>query len=81
MDLNKHRKPWWSKKYGRDKICGITMSRLRPGKNKYGYSYTLTLDCNHSFYRSALINWVIHTNIPTCPICRQSFETSICFLK
>jgi hypothetical protein len=49
---------WWNKKYGRDKICPINRTRLRPGKNKYGLSHTLFLPCQHGFCRSALIKWV-----------------------
>lgn len=49
---------WWDKKYGKNAICGITKTRLRPGKNKNGISYIITLPCNHSFYRKPLINWI-----------------------
>jgi hypothetical protein len=70
-------KPYWSKKWGKDKICGITHSRLRPGKNKRGISYTIKLNCNHSFYRSVLLEWVksfINKGDPTCPLCRVPFK-------
>jgi hypothetical protein len=74
-------KPWWSHKYGKDNICGITMARVRPGKNNNGFSYTVTLGCGHSFYRKALTGWLIKCNTPTCPVCREIFEPVICFLK
>ena len=65
---------FWYKKW-KDKICGITQTRLRPGKNKHGESYSIYLDCSHGFYRSVLIEWVKNcpSKMPTCPICRQVF--------
>lgn len=67
-----HIQPFWKKKW-KDKICGITHSRLRPGKNKYGYSYSVFLNCKHGFYRSVIIEWINQctTKYPTCPICRK----------
>lgn len=79
--MDSKKKPWWSRKYGKDKICGISLVRLRPGKNKEGFPYIVTLPCEHSFYRKALIEWIKKCNEPTCPICRTSFEAAICFLK
>lgn len=69
-------KTYWSKKWGRDKICNITFSRLRPGKSKFGLPYCVTLNCNHSFYTNALIEWVNTscTDISTCPTCRAEFD-------
>mgnify|MGYP006998153170 CR=1 FL=1 len=37
---------WWNKKWGSNKLCGITHTRLRPGCNKYGIKYTTKLKCN-----------------------------------
>ena len=63
---------WWEKKYGKDSRCGITMGRLRPGKNKDGLKYTIFLDCGHGFYRSALGKWAVKN--PSCPLCRKCFD-------
>ena len=65
-------KNWYFKKWGKDKICGITQSRLRPGKDKYGIPYVITLDCNHSFYTNALLEWSSQNE--TCPMCRIPFN-------
>jgi coenzyme F420-reducing hydrogenase beta subunit len=61
-------KYWWSKKWGKDKVCGITHTRLRPGKSIDDVSYTITLNCNHTFYRKPLEKWLTKKN--TCPTCR-----------
>lgn len=68
------KQPFWKKKW-KDKVCGITNARLRPGKNKHGDSYSVFLECNHGFYRSVLNEWVKNcpTFPPTCPLCRQEF--------
>jgi hypothetical protein len=73
--------PWWSKKYGKNSICAITNTRLRPGKNKYGQNYSLYLPCNHGFYRSALVSWVLTKphQTPTCPLCRREFDPIVVF--
>jgi len=65
---------WWEKKWGRDKICGITRTRLRPGKNSNGVSRVIHLNCKHSFYRTPLMKWIkmCPVDIPTCPICRKN---------
>ena len=74
-----NKKPWWNSKWGKDKICGITHSRLRPGCNKFGLSYAVTLKCGHSFYRKPLVMWIGKCgNVPTCPICRKSFKAISC---
>lgn len=62
-------KPFWNKKYGKNSICPITLTRLRPGKNKDGVPYIITSSCNHIFCRSAFINWL--KNHDTCPVCRK----------
>ena len=63
------KKPFWDNKYGRDAICAITLTRLRPGKNKEGESYVIHLKgCKHSFYRSAFYEW--EKDHDTCPVCR-----------
>lgn len=68
--------PWWSKKYGKDKVCGISFTRLRQGKNKNGMSYVITLPCSHSFYRYNIVKWTIFSISQTssCPICRTSYD-------
>ena len=65
---------YWEKKW-KNKKCGITKGRLRPGKDKNGKSYCVFLKCKHGFYRKTLIEWVKNcpTEIPTCPICRKEF--------
>lgn len=64
--------PWWSKKYGKDSFCGITHSRLRPGKNSKGEKYCTFLRCGHGFYTSALMEWFSKSiKEPTCPMCRM----------
>lgn len=71
------KKPWWSNKWGSDSLCGITHSRLRPGKNKHGIPLTITLKCLHRFYTGALLEWANKCSsgeIPTCPLCRCSFN-------
>ena len=65
-------KPFWDQKYGKNAICAITLTRLRPGKNKKGKSYVIKLNkCKHFFYRSAFEKWKENNN--TCPICRTKF--------
>lgn len=59
-------KPWWSKKYGKDKICAITHTRLRPKNSIY-------LRCGHGFVVNALYN-MIKTGSTKCPLCRQNFN-------
>lgn len=70
------RKPWWNNKWGSDKLCGISHTRLRPGTNKSGFKYTTVLKCSHGFYTNSLIEWVKNcpTPEPTCPICRSKFK-------
>jgi len=67
---------WWNKKYGKDSICGITHTRLRPGKNRFGETYAVYLDCKHGFCRSAMKVWVLTnpTAPGTCPLCRKEFD-------
>ena len=74
--------PWWTKKYGKGKICAITNMRLRPGKNKYNQPYSIFLGCKHGFYRSALMSWVLTKPdiSPTCPLCRQAFDPLVVFV-
>lgn len=68
-------KPWWSEKWGKEAICGITLTRLRPGKNKQGVEYVSKLECGHRFYTSALINWIAtFSEKPTCPTCRNRID-------
>ena len=67
--MNK-KKPFWDKKYGKESICAITLTRLRPGRNKKGETYIIKLKkCKHLFYRSALLLW--YKKDERCPVCRQ----------
>ena len=61
-------KPFWNKKYGKDAICPISRTRLRPGKNKDGITHIITIKCKHIFYRKAINKWL--ENNSTCPVCR-----------
>ena len=73
---------WWNKKYGKDKLCGITRARLRPGIDKRGESYVVFLPCAHGFYRIALKNWVLTKpeQNPSCPMCRKIFHPLCAFI-
>ena len=67
-------KPWWDKKW--NKVCGITQSRIRPGKNKNGVPYVVHLSCGHPFYTNALLEWMKQhptSNNTPCPCCRKNF--------
>lgn len=68
-------KTFWDKKYGKHSLCPITHSRLRPGKNKHNIPHIITTNCNHSFYRKALIEWCKTKNV--CPVCRQFINNDI----
>ena len=77
---------WWDKKYGKNSICPITLTRLRPGHNKHGFTRSVFLPCKHGFCRSALVKLVIETLIspeviPRCPMCRQYFHPFWAFAK
>jgi hypothetical protein len=63
--------PFWDKKWGRENICPITCTRLRPGKSSDGLPYTIDLECGHRFYRKPLIRWVLQSN-QSCPMCRKN---------
>lgn len=63
--------PFW-KKFGKDRVCGISHARLRPGKTKDGLSYVVFLPCGHGFYRKPLMIWINTNNI--CPMCRKPFD-------
>ena len=64
---------WYKKKWGTDKICGITQSRLRPGKDQEGNTYVIRTHCGHGFYRKALLEWIDRGN-KSCPICRENIQ-------
>ncbi len=68
------KRSFWRTKW-ENKVCGITHTRLRPGKNKDGVPYTVFLPCSHGFYRSVLMKWVeqCQKDKPTCPMCRKQF--------
>lgn len=68
------RNSFWRKKW-ENKVCGITHTRLRPGKNKDGLSYSVFLPCKHGFYRSVLDKWIKTSpkDSTTCPLCRKKF--------
>lgn len=72
---------WWKKKYGKDHVCAITNTRLRPGKNKHDLRHAIFLPCKHGFCRSSLVYWVLTkpSDIPTCPLCRCAFDPLIVF--
>lgn len=55
--------PWWNKKYGKESVCAITKTRLRPGNSVF-------LKCKHGFCYNALKQWVSMGN-KTCPLCRK----------
>ena len=69
------KRSWWDKKYGKDRICAITRTRLRPGKNKDGMSRTVFLPCKHGFKRYALIQMIAanETDFLSCPLCRKRY--------
>lgn len=70
---------WWDKKWGPNKVCGISHSRLRPGKNSKGSTKCVYLDCGHGFYRKCLQQWIFTRykagkEKMTCPMCRKEFN-------
>ena len=62
-------KCWWDKKWGNESICGITLTRLRPGMNANNQSKAVFLPCGHGFVRNALKDWCKKQG--NCPICRK----------
>ena len=62
----------WKKKWGKNAICAILLTRLRPGCNKDGLPYVIKIKCGHRFYRKALYKWYDIT--PYCPICRVHIQ-------
>ena len=72
-------KPSWWNKFGKNEICGITQTRLRPGKYKNNKNRVIFLECKHGFYVRPLLIWIkndMHI-FPTCPNCRRVIDTSI----
>jgi hypothetical protein len=67
-------KPFWSNKFGSNKLCAITRTRLRPGRNCKGIPYCIRLKCGHGFYREVILQWITtmkkNNQIPLCPLCR-----------
>lgn len=76
--MSSKRLPFWYKKWS-GQLCGITHSRLRPGKNKNGNPYCVFLDCKHGFYRSVITKWANSClqSTPRCPVCRRKFKLVI----
>lgn len=70
--------PWWNKKYGKEAICAITRTRLRPGRNKLGKKYSVFLSCGHGFCRTALLKMYLTTADNRCPLCRKIFDVIKC---
>ena len=70
--------PFWSVDWGKDAICAITHTRLRPGKDVNGNPYVCKLGCGHRFYRSALLEWIRYQMKRrvdrTCPLCRKTVK-------
>jgi hypothetical protein len=62
---------WWVKKWGKDKYCSITQSRLRSGFYRNGMKRCIFLDCGHGFYTKPLLEWIQKDERGTCPYCRQ----------
>jgi len=56
--------PWWSKKWGRDKICPILQGRMRPHGKR-----SIQTECGHRFFEDAFLAWIGQGN-DTCPLCR-----------
>lgn len=61
--------------------CPISLKKLKRGKDRYGLTKTIYLNCNengiyHCFRRDALKRWVLlnPTEIPKCPVCRKHFD-------
>ena len=67
-------KPWWNRKYGKDSICPITKTRLRPG-------YSVFLRCGHGFSKNALETYIETGGTSRCPLCRAYFDPKLKFLK
>jgi hypothetical protein len=67
---------FWNKKWGKESLCCITLSRLRPGYYKNSYKKCTFLKCGHGFYTRALIEWIKNDSnkIPKCPMCRQEID-------
>ena len=62
----------WDNEWNKDKVCYITLSRLRPGKNKDGIPYVIKLtNCKHRFYRKAFLSWIETNNTLLCPVCKK----------
>jgi hypothetical protein len=63
---------WWNKKYGKDKICAITKTRLRPG-------YSIFLSCKHGFNKRAFDEYKLtcENNLIElrCPLCRKNVNS------
>ena len=68
--MQEKKRPWWEKKW-KGKVCPITQTRIRPGKNKKGIPYTTVLSCSHAFSTNAIQSWAARRT--TCPMCRTPF--------
>ena len=69
--MPKDSQPWWNKKWGKNSVCAITHTRLRPGVDKDGLPYVISLSCGHFFYRKVINAWYVKSSDPSCPICRK----------
>ncbi len=68
---------WWDRKYGKNRVCGITLKRIRPGVDKDGYKKFLFLPCKHGFDRIAILTYIFNTTEYSCPTCRKVFNPLI----
>ena len=51
--MKKDSHQWWDKKWGKNSVCVITHTRLRPGVDKDGLSYVISLSCGHFFLQTS----------------------------
>lgn len=68
--------PFWNKKWGKQSICGITHTRLRPGAYEDSTPRCLFLQCGHGFYTRPLFEWIKTKgeNNSVCPLCRMKID-------
>jgi hypothetical protein len=68
---------FWNKKWGKESLCGITHSRLRPGGYSDGTPRCIFLECSHGFYIKPLFEWIREKGRENakCPLCRLPINT------